>query len=133
MHLHHNIAQPPSYLCIYANLNSVNSVTTSIEMISDGNEAFRVRCTSTGGRVLNMSVTGPDFNFELSNIQAVGNQTWMGNDSYTATTGNITGSSEKHEVYYCTASNGVSSLTDCLVIKGDLHVCFYLALIKKLP
>ena len=71
MHLHHNIAQPPSYLCIYASLNSVNSVTTSIEMISDGNEAFRVRCASTGGRVLNMSVTGPDFNSELSNRQAV--------------------------------------------------------------
>ena len=49
---------------------------------------------------------------------------WMGNDSYTATTGTITGSSEKHKVYYCTASNGVSSLTDCLVVKGDLHVCF---------
>ena len=74
-----------------------------------------------------MSVTGPDFNSDLSNIQAVGNQMWMGND----TTGNITGSSEKHKVYYCTASNGVSSLTDCLVIKGDLHVCFYLALNKK--
>ena len=110
MHLRHNIAhwQPPSYLCIYASLNSVTSVTTSIEMISDGNESFRVRCTSTGGRVLNMSVTGPDFNSELNNIQAVGNQTWMGNDSYTATTGTITGSSEKHKVYYCTTSNGVS-------------------------
>ena len=98
-------------------------------MISDENESFRVRCTSTGGRVLNMSVTGPDFKSYLINIQAVGNQTWMGNDSYTATTGSITESSEKHKVYYCTASNGVSSLTGCLVMKGDLLVCFYLALI----
>ena len=93
-------------------------------MISDGNESFRVRCTSTGGRVLNMSVTGPDIKSNLTNIQAVGTLKRMGNDSYTATTGTITGSSGKHKVYYCTASNGVSSLTDCLVVKGDLHVCF---------
>ena len=49
-------------------------------------KSFRVRCTSTGGRILNMSVTGPDFNSELSNIQAVGTLKRMGNDIYTATT-----------------------------------------------
>ena len=95
----------------------VTSVVASIEMISSGNETFRVRCTSTGGRVLNMSVTGPDFKSDLSNIQAVGIQMWMGNDSYTATTGNITGGSVGY--YYCTASNGVSFRTDCVGLKGD--------------
>ena len=110
-------------VCYAFNPTSVNSVVASIEMIPSGNNTFRVRCTSTGGRVLNMSVTGPDFNSELSNIQAVGNQTWMGDDSYTATTGNISGGSER-QLYYCTASNGVSSLTGCVVLKGDSFLYF---------
>ena len=85
------------------------------------NKTFRVRCTSTGGRVMNMSVTGPDFNSDLSNIQAVGNQTWMGNDSYTATTGTIVKERAKEmakELYDCTASNGVSSCTGSVGLKG---------------
>ena len=97
----------------------VTSVVASIEMISSGNKMFRVRCTSTGGRVLSMSVTGPDFKSDLSNIQAVGIQTWLGIDSYTATTGIITGDSDESQVYYCTALNGVSSQTDCVLLKGD--------------
>ena len=61
---------------------AVNSVSASIEMTSGKNNTFRVRCTSTGGRVLNMSVTGPDFKSDLSNIQAVGTLMRMGNDSH---------------------------------------------------
>ena len=73
-------------------LNPVISVTVTYEVISGRMKSFRVRYTSTGGRVLNMSVTGPDFNSELSNIQAVGTLKRMGNDSYTATTAAINGS-----------------------------------------
>ena len=69
---------------------TVHSVTATIEVISRETSSFRVRCNSTGGRVLNISVTGPDFNSELTNIQAVGTQTWIGNDSYTGTTGTLT-------------------------------------------
>ena len=81
------------------------------------NKTFRVRCTSTGGRVLNMSVTGPDFNSDLSNIQALGTLKRMGNDIYTVTTGTIKkGITE--ELYDCTASNGVSSHTGSVGLKG---------------
>ena len=93
----------------------VFSVTAKIE--TRMNTTFRVRCTSTGGRVLNMSVTGPDFNSDLSNIQAVGTLKRMGNDSYTATTGTIV-KEIAGELYDCTASNGVSSHTGSVGLKG---------------
>ena len=52
-----------------------------VEVVSE--DQFRVHCISTGGRVLNMSITGPHGVVSpLSDIQAVGNQTWMGNDGY---------------------------------------------------
>ena len=95
----------------------VFSLTAKIEVVSRMNKTFRVRCTSTGGRVLNMSVTGPDFNSDLSNIQAVGTLKRKGNDIYTATTGTIKkGITE--ELYDCTASNGVSSHTGSVGLKG---------------
>ena len=95
----------------------VFSVTAKLEVVSRMNKTFRVRCTSTGGRVLNMSVTGPDFNSGLTNIQAVGTLKRKGNDIYTATTGTI----KKwitEELYDCTASNGVSSHTGSVGLKG---------------
>ena len=53
-----------------------------------------VHCTSTGGRVLNMSITGPHGVVSaLSNIQAVGAQRWMGNDSY-STSGTVAGAND---------------------------------------
>ena len=64
-----------------------------------------------------MSVTGPDFNSDLSNIQAVGTLKKMGNDSYTATTETIVKEIAK-ELYDCTASNGVSSHTGSVGLKG---------------
>ena len=86
------------------------------------NKTFRVRCTSTGGRILNMSVTGPDFNSDLTNIQAVGTLKRMGNDSYTATTGTIK-KEISEELYDCTASNGVSSHTESIGLNG---ACIFL-------
>ena len=115
-HIHNDITACTRCITILIS-TTVNSITASIEMTSRGNKTFRVRCTSTGGRVLNMSVTGPDFNSDLSNIQAVGTLKKMGNDIYTATTGSITGGSER-QLYYCTASNGVSTLMGCVGLKG---------------
>ena len=98
----------------------VFSVTAKLEVVSRMNKTFRVRCTSTGGRVLNMSVTGPDFNSNLTNIQTVGAPKRKGNDIYTATTGTIKkGITE--ELYDCTASNGVSSHTGS---KRCMHISF---------
>ena len=100
----------------------VFSVTAKLEVVSRMNKTFRVRCTSTGGRVLNMSVTGSEFNSDLTNIQAVGTLKRKGNDIYTATTGTIKkGITE--ELYDCTASNGVSSHTGSVGLKG---ACIFL-------
>ena len=88
---------------------SVTSMTASIEVISGRRKTFKVKCRSTGGRVLNMSVTGPgDFSSQLNNIQAEGTQMWRGNDRYFATTAILTGGSDG-QLYHCMASNGVSS------------------------
>ena len=84
-------------------------MTASIDMESGSDGTFRVRCTSSGGRALSMSVTGPGgFSEDLDNIQAVGTPQRMGNDSFFATTDIISGGSDG-QVYECTASNGVTS------------------------
>ena len=80
-----------------------------------------LHCISTGGRVLNMSITGPHGVVSaLSNIQAVGTQRWMGNDSYSAS-GSIAGADDE-DTYNCTASNGVSSFNDSIEIRGLLYI-----------
>ena len=82
-----------------------------IEVLTE--DRFRVHCTSTGGRVLNMSVTGPHgVVYPLSNIQPVGTQRWMGDDSYSAY------ATLRGDIYNCMASNGVSSATDRIEIGG---------------
>ena len=68
-----------------------------------------------------MSVTGPDFKSDLSNIQTVGTLMRMGNNSYTATTGSITGGSSG-QYYNCTASNGLSTPRGCVGLKGGNFV-----------
>ena len=78
-----------------------------------------LHCISTGGRVLNMSITGPHgvVSALSNNIQAVGTQRWMGNDSYSAS-GSIAGADDG-DTSNCTASNGVSSATSNIVeIRG---------------
>ena len=99
----------------------VSSVTASIDVVSGRERMFRVRCTSSGGRALSMSVTGPGgFSEDLDNIQAVGTPQGMGDDSFTDTTDVISGGSDGQS-YECTASNGVSSdPTDRVELRGDL-------------
>ena len=92
---------------------------TVVEVVSE--DQFRVHCISTGGRVLNMSVTGPHGVVSpLSDIQAVGTQTWMGNDSYSGVTGTLAGADDG-DTYNCTASNEVSSLaSESIEIRGNI-------------
>ena len=87
-----------------------------IEVVTE--DIFRVNCTSTGGRVLNMSVTGPHgVVYPLRNIQPVGTQIrWMGNDSYSACA--ILKGADDEDIYKCIASNGVSSANDSIEIGG---------------
>ena len=86
-----------------------------IEVMTE--DQFGVNCTFTGGRVLNTSITGPHgVVYPLSNIQPVGTQRWMGNDSYSAYV-TLRGA-DNGDIYNCTASNGVSSATDRIEIGG---------------
>ena len=100
----------------------VSSVTASIDVVSRRLGTFRVRCTSSGGRALNMSITGPGFSEDLDNIQAVGTPQRMGSDSFSGSIVIISGGSDG-QVYECTASNGVSSdPTGSVELRGDLCI-----------
>lgn len=107
----------------FCTLSIVTSVSVSIEEVSIEKRSLRVRCTSTGGRVLSMSVTGPGLNkTEISDITAATLLLNNGDDSYTGAiiyyyTGRMLGI--YRQSFYCTASNGVSSATGCVGLKGD--------------
>ena len=96
------------------------SVTASIDLVPGRKRTFRVRCTSSGGRPLSMSVTGPGgFSADLNNIEAVATPQMMGSDSFSDTTFNIQGDFDG-QLYKCTASNGVSSdPTGSIELRGD--------------
>ena len=100
---------------------AVSSVTASIE-VEPGRRTFRVRCTSSGGRALSMSVTGPGFSGSLDNIQADGPTERIGDDRFFATTNIISGGSDGQS-YQCTASNEVSTdPTGSVQLRGDLFL-----------
>ena len=97
----------------------VISVEAVVDVVTE-----EIHCTSTSGRVLNMSITGPHGVVSaLSNIQAVGTQRWMSNDSYSAS-GTVAGANDG-DTYNCTASNGASSATDSVEIRGETIFTFY--------
>ena len=88
-----------------------------IVVVDRRERTFRVNCTSTGGRALNMSVTGPGASF-LSSIQAVGDPQGMGNDMFSVSTNVIQGRLDG-DAYLCSASNGVSpDLNNSLELRG---------------
>ena len=94
-----------------------------IEVVTE--DIFRVNCTSTGGRVLNMSVTGPHgVVFPLSNIQPFATQRWMGNDRYFGVTATFKGANDG-DTYSCTATNGVSFASDSIEIRGNFLLIFH--------
>ena len=86
----------------------VTSVTAAIE-VERGTSIFRVRCTSTGGRALDMAVSGPNGYYSdlSSDIEPVGTPRFLGSDSYTATTAVILDGMAGH-VYQCNATSVAS-------------------------
>ena len=96
----------------------VTAVTAVIEVVT-GTSTFRVRCTSTGGRALDMDVSGPNrYSSDISsNIQPVGTRMYLGSDSYTATTEVI--SIGRHgDVYQCNATS-IDSRTARVTVEGS--------------
>ena len=103
---------------LYGSSHPVTEVTAAIE-VETGTSTFRVRCTSTGGRALNMTVSGPNgFNSDIStNIQAVGTPLFLSNDRYTARTEVIT-SGMVGDVFQCNVTS-VDSMTDVVTVEGN--------------
>ena len=102
----------------------VTGVTATIEVVS-GTSTFRVRCGSTGGRALDMAVTGPQHNSVISssNIQPVGTRMYQGADSYTGST-DIISSGSDGDMYQCNVTNFASNFSSVTLIGNDLsHVC----------
>ena len=96
----------------------VQSVSATVDVVSQREGTFRVRCTSRGGRALSMNATGPgNFILELDNIQVVGTAQRVGNDSFYGTTDVISRKNDR-DMYWCTASNGVSALHDNVKLRG---------------
>ena len=76
----------------------------SIDVEPERGWRFTVTCTSSGGTVLSSSLAGPGgLNLEL---QPEGTLEYRGDDTYSVTTGTLTGASDG-DTYHCTASNGV--------------------------
>ena len=95
----------------------VDTVTAAIEVVT-GTSTFRVKCTSTGGRALNMDVSGPNGNTDISsNIQPVGTRRYLGSDSYTATTEDTFDGMAGDE-YQCNVTS-VASRTGSVIVEGN--------------
>ena len=105
-------------LCCGYHSSTVTDVTAAIE-VETGTVTFKVKCTSTGGRALNMAVSGPNGYVSnlTDNIQHVGRRAFMGNDSYTATSG-IIYNGRVGDVYQCNVTS-VESNTGSVTVQRN--------------
>ena len=99
----------------------VFSVIASIVVVSARIGEFRVQCSSTGGRALSMTVSGPDgYSSDITyDIQPVGTPTRTGSDEYSASTSVVLGGNDRDE-YECTAT-GSTSYTGSIQLRGEDH------------
>ena len=96
----------------------VTEVTAAIE-VETGTSTFRVRCSSTGGRALDMAVSGPNgHNFVISNIAPVGTRMYLGADSYTGST-DIISSGSDGDVYQCSVTSIGDTVTGTVTLRGN--------------
>ena len=98
---------------------AVTAVTAAIE-VETGSSTFRVRCTSTGGRALNMTVSGPNgYNYDLRNIEPLGTRRYLGGDSYTATT-EVISNGKDGDAYKCNVTSFSSNISTVTVRGKDM-------------
>ena len=89
----------------------------SIQVLERGGDGkFKVICTSTGGRPLRMSFTGPSCDVENMDIVPVGSEEWVGRDTFSAEVVRPDGTPGYE--YVCMASNEVSNSSDSVLLKG---------------
>ena len=111
----------------------VTEVNAAIDVVT-GASTFRVRCTSTGGRALDMDVSGPNgYSSNISsNIELVGIRNFRGSDSYTATTEFIS-DGMAGDVYQCNVTN-VASRTGSVTVEGNaMDTCNVIWLLPVSP
>ena len=91
------------------------SVSIEVEV---GTAKFRVRCTSTGGRALDMILSGPDgYSADISSrIQPDGSRRYLGSDMYTATT-HVISDGRDGDVYWCSVTSS-NSQTAGTTVRG---------------
>ena len=95
----------------------VTEVTAAIEVVT-GTSTFRVRCSSTGGRALDMAVSGPNgYNSVISNIQPVGTRVYQGADRYTGSTDVISSGSDG-DMYQCSGTSVGDPVTGTVTLIG---------------
>ena len=99
-------------------------MTATIEVLPE-EASFRVRCTSTGGRALDMTVSGPRGSTAdiSSRIRPVGERRWLGGDQYTATTDPIPrGEHGDGDEYECIVTSSRSQ-TERVSVRGKGWSC----------
>ena len=101
---------------------AVSSVTATIEVLPE-EASFRVKCSSTGGRALDMTVSGPRGSTTdiSSRIQPVGERRWLGGDQYIATTDPIP-RGEHGDEYECIVTSSRSQ-TGRVSVRGKGWSC----------
>ena len=95
----------------------VTEVTAAIE-VETGTSTFRVRCSSTGGRALDMAVSGPQHDSVSSDIQPVGTRIYLGADSYTGSTDVISSGSDG-DMYQCSVTSAGDPVTGTVTLRGN--------------
>ena len=97
-------------------------VKATIDVVSQKEGTFRVKCTSFGGKTFTVTVEGPQYYSSEDQgqmmVEAVNEPQKKGNDTYSATTSVISGGCNG-DIYQCTASNAVApNQTQSVELKG---------------
>ena len=106
---------------MYDSSPPVTEVTAAIE-VEEGTLTFRVRCSSTGGRALNMAVSGPNEYYDITdNIKPIGTPQFLSNDRYTART-DVISSGMVGNVFHCNVTNFASNFSS-VTLRGKHSSC----------
>ena len=85
---------------------STVSVAISLDV---GEDTFSVTCTAIGGTVIASSFTGPGVNSDLQPVGTVGR---TGQNTYSAEIVSDISTASDGDVYYCTVTGGLSTITE---------------------
>ena len=93
------------------------ALSVSIGVVSGREGTFRVTCRATGGTLSTSPLTGPGLGGGGVQLQAEGSIGRTGQNTYSITSGTLSGQSNG-DTYTCTAMNNVSSPVRREVLAG---------------